>query len=316
MHLRTFIASFGSVLLVLALAAPVPLTAPRVTSNVAPSLGSSPQCFSLAYVREIGPEWFPRRVRLTTDSSSLRADRVRWYRVITDSVRNSGYRDAWWRPVGFDSIEIAWHHSPAIRLPTRGDTLIGVALPTGVWSLFELALFAQPYAVRAVRSQCDKPVWRVPAAADSLYALLDAVMPELVRVVEEAWGTPAAWGRPASERTTVRLVSQLIDLPDSPLVGKSGNTRAEPRQLDSLWLHSWLQRGAIQAVCTDSTPQRCQREQNTMVVLIGKPAWYSPDSASVTVEMHRVGFGAGFGVLLVKHGDQWTVRSRRMRWIT
>ena len=203
MHLRTFIASFGSVLLVLALAAPVPLTAPRVTSNVAPSLGSAPQCFSLAYVREIGPEWFPRRVRLTSDSSWLSADRVRWYRVIADSVHDSAYRDAWWRPVGLDSIEIAWYHSPAIRLPTKGNTLMGVALPTGVWSLFELALFAHPYPVRAVRSQCERIVWHSSVAGDSLYALLDAVMPELVSVVEEAWGTPAAWGRPTSERTTV-----------------------------------------------------------------------------------------------------------------
>jgi hypothetical protein len=153
MHLRTFIASFGSVLVVLAVAAPIPVLAPPIPFEVAAVRGLS-QCFSFAYQRELGPEWFPRHMRLATDSSRLRGA-ARWYRALSDSV-HWDYRDAFWRPVAPDSMEIEWHHSPVIRLPMRGDTLIGSALPRGHWSLFEVALFVRPYAIRAVRTQCQR----------------------------------------------------------------------------------------------------------------------------------------------------------------
>ena len=153
MGIRTFLATFGATLLVLALAAPVPLAAPHLASGPAPSRGSL-QCLSLAYEREIGPEWFPRRIRLSADPSWLRVSGRRSYGASTDSA-HWWYRQPWWRPVAGDSLEIAWHDSPVIRLPTSGDTLVGHALPTGVWSVVELALFARSYAVRAIRMPCQ-----------------------------------------------------------------------------------------------------------------------------------------------------------------
>lgn len=152
-------------------------------------------------------------------------------------------------------------------------------------------------------------------AADSTYAVLDAVMPELVGIVESAWGTPAEWGRPSSERTTVRLVRSLIDFPESPVVGApSGNTPPQP--LDPRWIERWIQSGAIRDACEydDSVP--CKRGKATMVIMLGKPVCFSPDSVAFNLELDRPTFGASYRVIVTRRAGPWRVVAKRMRWIT
>ena len=152
-------------------------------------------------------------------------------------------------------------------------------------------------------------------AADSTYSVLDAVMPELVGVVESAWGTSAEWGRPVSERTTVRLVGALVDFPESPVVGvSSGHT--PPQALDSAWTDRWIRNGAIRDVCqyVDSVP--CKRGGATMAVMLGKPVWFSADSVALNVELDRATFAAGYRLIVSRRAGSWHVVAKRLRWIT
>jgi hypothetical protein len=59
-----------------------------------------------------------------------------------------------WRPAGMDSIDIVWHHSPVLRLATRGDTLRGRAAASYVGNLLG-AMLESDFAVAAVRVECE-----------------------------------------------------------------------------------------------------------------------------------------------------------------
>jgi hypothetical protein len=57
----------------------------------------------------------------------------------------------WWEFAGSDSMDIVYHHVPVLRLPVRGDTLVGRVSGHFAFSLYSL-LFAQPEPkVRAMR---------------------------------------------------------------------------------------------------------------------------------------------------------------------
>jgi hypothetical protein len=60
----------------------------------------------------------------------------------------------WWEFAGSDSMDIVYHHVPVLRLPVRGDTLIGHVSGRFALSLYSL-LFAWPeLKVRAIRVAC------------------------------------------------------------------------------------------------------------------------------------------------------------------
>ena len=152
-------------------------------------------------------------------------------------------------------------------------------------------------------------------AADSTYGVLNAVAPELVDVVESAWGKPSEWGRPLSEKTTIRLVGALVDFPESPVVAAPSG-HAPPQPLDSAWTDRWIHTGAIRDVCSYADSVPCRRGGATMVVMLGKPVWYSPDSVALNVELSRATFGAGFRLYVSRRDGRWQVVAKQMRWIT
>jgi len=156
---------------------------------------------------------------------------------------------------------------------------------------------------------------RARSATDSTYEVLDAVMPEITTVVEAAWGAPSAWGRPSTDRTSVRLDRTIAELADSPLAGPL-TAHTPPAALDSAWIERWIGRGAIQAVCPDSVAAPCKRGAETMVVRLGKPRWLATDSAIVNLEMSREDFAAGFRLIVSRRAGAWVLRAKEMLWIT
>jgi hypothetical protein len=107
----------------------------------------------LAYDYDQDAQWLPSRARLRTDT-------LPWNHDWLAAERWSPGRhvlDAGWRPAGPDSIDIAWHHSPIVRLPsplrTPGDSLVGRMEDAGYTTL----LFQGPqdsYRVVARRVSC------------------------------------------------------------------------------------------------------------------------------------------------------------------
>jgi hypothetical protein len=81
-------------------------------------------------------------------------------------------------------------------------------------------------------------------------------------------------------------------------------------------MQRWLAKGAIQAVCPDTVGAVCRRGQQTMIVHLGKPKWFSPDSAVINLVMTRETFAAGFRLILSRHAGTWLLRTHEMRWIT
>lgn len=149
MLLGQFFATFGSLLLILALVVPIPIRRATLPHSWVVDPSAPPICLELAYERAFGGPWLPSTLRLRTDTLSF--DR-RWLRA-EGGPGERLYTYAGWRPAGPDSIEVAWHHSPILRLANRPDTLLGHATPSYLGPLFSVLEWNE-FAVRGVRVQC------------------------------------------------------------------------------------------------------------------------------------------------------------------
>jgi hypothetical protein len=129
MRFGTFLSVFVGLAVIIAISVPVPgnLTRPRGAFASRPT---GTRCLALTYARPNDAEWFPARVRLLVEPAPPVHVDDGWYRAEFSPEVGSPWSYAW-RPVGPDSIDIAWYHSPVIRLPVRGDTLVG---RIAVWS--------------------------------------------------------------------------------------------------------------------------------------------------------------------------------------
>ena len=165
MRVGLFVALLGALFAVLAITVPVAGDFPPLSSAGVASAPPATRCLSLAYEPATGGRWLPATLRLTSDTAALfdRPPRARAYRAEggpEDGPGSFGYRFAAWRPAGSDSVDIAWHHSPIIRLPVRrgahGDTLVGRA---GAWSypsLYDAVVRRESLSVRAVEHGCPR----------------------------------------------------------------------------------------------------------------------------------------------------------------
>jgi hypothetical protein len=113
-------------------APPVAVTLPNNTPVIA-------RCFSLDYAPQFMGRWMPAFVRL--DPERLRLfDRGGAKGFQAEGWPGHGlYEFAGWRSADSDPIDIAWHHSPILRLPLPprriGQTLVGRG---GAWSYLSL----------------------------------------------------------------------------------------------------------------------------------------------------------------------------------
>jgi len=154
MRLGLFIALFMALLVVLALSVPVPGDFPRHAGAASFERAPAPTCLRLSYEPVEAGRWLPSHASLT-DSSAREYSRpgLPSSRAIFGFGAEFDERGGW-RPAGRDSFDLVWYHSPVLRLPARGDTLVG----RGDWgaypSLFDALLWSRPFTVRAIREPC------------------------------------------------------------------------------------------------------------------------------------------------------------------
>jgi hypothetical protein len=144
-----FVAIFGAILGVLALAVPLPI-GPQAPSDALPLLAGPPHCFELTYPSG-SSSYMPSRLRLESGYSPFVAPLRSWYAA---SANPHAWPDIAWRPWGADSIDIATYHSPRLRFPVQGERLRGQIVFTGAGTLFQ-ALFTRRQPIEARRVSCD-----------------------------------------------------------------------------------------------------------------------------------------------------------------
>src|SRR5258705_2516200 len=126
-----FVALLAGVIVVLALAMPLPYGPPLVLSGQPHAIAGTVRCVQLRFERGEESRYYPWLIRLRSDTMFRRTS---WLQA--DGLGQSAHAiPAWWRPVGTDSLDIAWHHSPIVRLPWQigtADSSIGRVIPAGV----------------------------------------------------------------------------------------------------------------------------------------------------------------------------------------
>ena len=130
-----------------------PLERLPVDPTAAPS--PAPQCFRLGYSGAFhGYEEHmvpPQLLLLPTVLESSYAGHT-IYRAIDPS--RDWPQPLWWEFAGSDSIDIVYHHVPVLRLPARGDTLIGRVSGHFGYTLYSLLIAPPELKVRAIRVAC------------------------------------------------------------------------------------------------------------------------------------------------------------------
>jgi len=117
-----------------------------------PTPSTPARCLELSYRGGDAVRWLPASLRLTGDVAQVEARGGPLYRA-TDA---SGAR--WtWRPAGPDSIDIASHHSPVIRIPARGRRVVGRVGMGGYWTLWEALTSPRDWWVVAREVRCPPP---------------------------------------------------------------------------------------------------------------------------------------------------------------
>jgi hypothetical protein len=114
----------------------------------APAPAMPPRCVELAY-RGRDYAWMPASLRLTGEMASASSPSGPLYRATTESGAS------WhWHPAGPDSIDVAGHHTPVIRIPARGERVTGRVGWYGYGSIWD-ALTARPgWQVVATEIRC------------------------------------------------------------------------------------------------------------------------------------------------------------------
>jgi len=117
----------------------------------APAPAMLARCLELSYG---GSEytWLPASVRLTGEVSHPNAPRGPLYRAFDE------HGTPWeWRPAGPDSIDVASHHSPVIRVPARGRRVVGRVGMGGYRTLWEALTAPRDGWVAAREVRCPPP---------------------------------------------------------------------------------------------------------------------------------------------------------------
>jgi len=150
MRLGLYFALLASLLAVLALAVPVPYGPRPIPGDPGTLLAQTPFCLHVRYDSG-GPSDLPSELRLRRARGFGRG------MFAADGGPQSfrRYNYANWRPAGHDSVDIAWHHSPILRIPVSGDSLIGRGQWAGAAPLFD-QLDLRDFRVVARRFPCSE----------------------------------------------------------------------------------------------------------------------------------------------------------------
>jgi hypothetical protein len=158
--LGPFVSIFALVAVLSGIAAPVPGTfVPRpVGERSAPTIE---RCLVLRYSGPGAASYLPRELQLT-------ARRAPYFDRPGQPAYVAGSRErpyfAVWRPAGHDSIDIAWHASPTLRLPlpelssVDGIELVGRGGEWAYYSLYSAMLGIDAFTVVAREHACAAPL--------------------------------------------------------------------------------------------------------------------------------------------------------------
>ena len=153
MHLGYFVASYCGILVVLALAMPMPKRFPVPAGGKDPVIGSAARCFRLVYSQQPSED-LPAHVRLEStiiNRWELPVPDSIWYRLAAEPSRTA---TGWWHVAGPDSVDfVAWHHAPLLRIPVRGGR--GHGIFHGPMSLF-VAMIEPAIPVHAIPETCGE----------------------------------------------------------------------------------------------------------------------------------------------------------------
>jgi hypothetical protein len=150
MRLGTFVAILTSLAIVLAIGVPVPYGPDPIPGEAGPIVRHLPMCLELRAADTKGDRP-PNRVRLLAHDGPFRGT----FTAQTDGSP-AEFIQPWWRPAGRDSIDIGWHHSPIVRLPWPGDSVIGRSAPAGIAPLIWPFLGMPDTRIAAHRVPCTR----------------------------------------------------------------------------------------------------------------------------------------------------------------
>ena len=156
MRLGLFLATCAGLLLTTSLVVPVPYGPQPIPGGDRALIDPLPRCLRLEYEPTLS-ERMPAQIRLRADAG-MAPD---FFAADGGPERLRLYNHASWRPAGADSLDIGWHHSPIIRLPIRGDSLVGRVAWAGAAPLWALA-GRRDYRVVAFPMPCSE--FSVPAS--------------------------------------------------------------------------------------------------------------------------------------------------------
>ncbi len=135
--------------MIASLHAPVGGTFDDLGGGMAPRPDVPDRCLALRGMAPDGYRWFPDTLRLTPVVQMRSEQHGTWYQA-TDRRR----RGMAWQPAGMDSIDIAGHHTPVLRLPARGAHRVGRAGWPGHLNLWN-AIISREWRVDAREIECS-----------------------------------------------------------------------------------------------------------------------------------------------------------------
>jgi hypothetical protein len=158
MRFGLFVGLLLGLLTPFAITLPVATPLERIPVDPGTTPPPTPQCFHLAYagaLDEYDVSSLPARMELHPTVLDSNYGGLTIYRAVAPS---SDWRQPlWWELEGSDSLDIVYHHVPVLRLPMRGDTLIGRVSGHFALSLYSLLLAWPELRVRAIRVACEPP---------------------------------------------------------------------------------------------------------------------------------------------------------------
>ena|SRR5688500_3367452 len=153
MKLGLFIALLLALVVIVGLIVPIPVGLPAPPPGTA-GVPTRAQCLALHTDEPLYDEPLPPQVQLLPHPAPGNLNDGPTYRVNVEpeSLRVL-FAFAAWQPAGPDSIDIAWHHSPVLRIPARGKSRVGRVTRRGHSSFF-YALLAPDRVLRVGELPC------------------------------------------------------------------------------------------------------------------------------------------------------------------
>jgi len=157
-------------------------------------------------------------------------------------------------------------------------------------------------------------------AGSGAYAV---VLAQARDVVVQFWGRPEVWDSLCGTTSTQHRVVLALD----PRLRTAADSFGPPRfgrRLAADSISAFIARGLIDRLCPPASSQMCGDTSATMNLSLSEVRSTRGDTTNITLLMSRSrhcphdheGFAAEVEFLLQREGTGWTVRGRRLVWIT